>query len=344
MPAISVVVPVYNEETTVVPFLRRMEPVLERLGTYEILFSLDPSSDRTEEIIREQIARNPRIALLVFSRRFGQPAATLAGPFHCSGDTCVVIDVDLQDPPELIHEMCARIQQGFDVVYATRRSRKGETLAKRLVARLGYGLISAAADVEIPRNTGDFRVMTRRVIEELRRLSEGHGFLRGMVASVGFQQTFVEYDREERASGVSKYNRFTGSLKIGLNGIVGYSTYPLSFVLWSGFGIAVFSLITIAVMLLSKLVFRFDYPLGIPTITILVLFMGGVQLMAIGIIGEYLGRTYEEVLRRPRYIVDRAFNVSRADRDVAKVTAPFEELRTENFGSPLTPREAGRSE
>ena len=183
--------------------------------------------------------------------------------------------------------------------------------------------------------------MTRRVIEELRRLPETHGFLRGMVASVGFKQTHVQYDRDRRTADVSKYNRFTGSVKIGLNGLVGYSTYPLSLVLWSGFGIAAVSLALIVLMILTKIVFKIEYPLGIPTITILVLFMGGIQLIAIGIIGEYLGRAYEEVLRRPRYIVDHAVNVSRVRRDVAKVELPIDEPRSKDCDGRFTPRQAG---
>jgi dolichol-phosphate mannosyltransferase len=182
--------------------------------TYELVFALDPSPDRTEEVILEQIKRNPNIKLIVFSRRFGQPAATMAGIFSCQGDNCVVIDVDLQDPPELIADMYKKLQDGYEVVYAKRRSREGETLLKRLIAYVGYNVINKFSDVEIPRNTGDYRIMTRRVIEELARLNESHGFLRGLVAYVGFKQTFVEYDRDPRYSGIGNYNRFTGSLKV----------------------------------------------------------------------------------------------------------------------------------
>jgi len=258
--------------------------------------------------------RDPRIGLLVFSRRFGQPAATIAGIMNCRGAACVVIDVDLQDPPETILPMYARLGDGYDVVTARRSSRKGETAVKKLVAELGYSLINRISDVSIPRNTGDFRILSRRVIEELRGLGESHGFLRGLVSLVGFRQTFVEYERDAREAGTSKYNRYLGSLKIGFNGVFGFSTFPLSFLLWSGFGILLLSLLAIVYMVLTKLVIGENYPLGVPTITVLVLFLGGVQLMAVGVLGEYIGRIYDEVRRRPQFIVDRAINIALRDR------------------------------
>ncbi len=313
-PKLSVIVPVYKEEDNIRPFLGRIRPVLEQLGAYEILFCLDPCSDRTEEIIVEESVRDPRIGLLVFSRRFGQPAATIAGIMNCRGDACVVIDVDLQDPPETILPMVAKLDEGYDVVTARRSSRKGETAIKKLVAELGYSLINRISDVSIPRNTGDFRVITRRVIEELRGLGESHGFLRGLVSLVGFRQTFVEYERDAREAGISKYNRYLGSLKIGFNGVFGFSTFPLSFLLWTGFVILLMSLLAIVYMVVTKLVIGENYPLGVPTITVLVLFLGGIQLMAVGVLGEYIGRIYDEVRRRPQFIVDRATNITVRDR------------------------------
>ncbi len=313
-PKISVVVPVYKEENNIRPFLERIRPVLERIGSYEILFCLDPCPDRTEDVIIEEGTRDPRVGLLVFSRRFGQPAATMAGLLNCRGETCVVIDVDLQDPPEVIEAMYARLAEGYDVVTARRSSRKGETAIKKLVAELGYGLINRISDVAIPRNTGDFRIINRRVIEELRGVRESHGFLRGLVALVGFRQTFVEYERDARHSGDGNYNRYLGSLKIGFNGIFGFSTLPLSFLLWLGLAILIFSLMAIVYMIVMKMVIGVNYPLGIPTITVLVLFLGGIQLMAVGVLGEYIGRIYDEVRQRPHFIVDRAYNLILRDR------------------------------
>ena len=219
-PNISLVVPVYNEEANIRPFLTRVETLFSRMNlSYEIIFSLDPCSDRTEEIILEEINRNPNIKLIVLSRRFGQPAATMVGILTCSGETCVAIDVDLQDQPELIEQMYHKLNEGYEVVYAIRRSRKGETLIKRVIAYWGYLIINKLSDIKIPRNTGDFRIMTRRVIEELRHLNESHGYLRGLVAYIGFKQTYIEYDRDERQNGRGNYNRYIGSLTIGLNGL-----------------------------------------------------------------------------------------------------------------------------
>ena len=313
-PKISVVVPVYKEEANIRPFLDRMRPILDQVGSWEVLFCLDPSPDRTEAVIAAEAAQDARIGLLVFSRRFGQPAATIAGIMNCRGETCVVIDVDLQDPPEVILPMVAKLAEGYDVVTARRSSRKGETLIKKLVAETGYSLIDRISEMSIPRNTGDFRVITRRVIEELRFLGESHGFLRGLVSLVGFRQTFVEYEREARFSGTGNYNRYLGSLKIGFNGVFGFSTFPLSFLLWSGFGILLLSLLAIAYMFVTKLLIGQSYPLGVPTITVLVLFLSGIQLMAVGVLGEYIGRIYDEVRRRPQFVVDRTCNVAVRDR------------------------------
>jgi dolichol-phosphate mannosyltransferase len=306
--AISVVVPVYKEERNIVPFLHRLEPVLETMvDSYEVIFALDPCTDRTEEVILEQIKRNPRIKLLVFSRRFGQPAATMAGILSSIGQTCVVIDVDLQDQPELIATMHAKLAEGYEVVYARRRSRKGETLVKRVISHVGYAVINRMGDVQIPRNTGDFRIMTRRVIEELRGLNESHGFLRGLVAYVGFKQAFIEYDRDERFAGSGNYNRLTGSLKIGLNGLISFSSRPLQLMSLAGLVLAGFSFLIGGWYVLQKLA-GFDLTPGLSTTVLVVTFFSGVQLLALGLMGEYVGRIYDEVKQRPMYIVDRKIN------------------------------------
>ena len=304
-PSISVVVPVYKEEGNIRPFLQRTEAVLEKLGQpYEIVFCLDPSPDNTEAIILEEIARNPAIKLIVFSRRFGQPAATMAGILLCRGRTCVAIDVDLQDPPELIVPLYQKLNEGFEVVYAKRKSRKGETLIKRMISYVGYAVINRTSDVRIPTNTGDFRIMTRRVIEELRRLNESHGFLRGLVAYVGFKQTFVEYDRDPRYAGKGNYNRLTGSLKIGFNGIVSFSGRPLQMMSLVGFFVSLFSFCLGAWYVIQKLI-GIDLTPGLSTTVLVVTFFSGVQLLGLGLMGEYVGRIYDEVKRRPMYIVDK---------------------------------------
>ncbi len=312
-PAVSVVVPVYGEADNIRPFLRRLVPVLDKLGSYEVIFSADPCSDGTEEILEAEIERNPQLGMLVMSRRFGQPSAVIAGLHAARGDAVVVIDVDLQDPPELIAEMHARLRTGYDVVYAKRRSRKGETLIKKAVSSLGYRFINAISEVEIPRDTGDFRILSRRVVEEIKRLPEGHGFLRGLVAFVGHPQTFIEYDRDERAHGSGNYNRYLGSLKIALNGMVGFSNFLLTATLISGIAIAGLSLL-VALFIVATWAAGVRYPLGLPTLTVLALFLGGVQLVSIGILGEYVGRIYDEVKRRPGFIVERSVNVELPER------------------------------
>jgi glycosyltransferase involved in cell wall biosynthesis len=306
--ALSIVVPVYKEEANIRPFLQRTEAVMKTLGfAYEIIFSLDPSPDNTEAVICEEINRNPNIKLLVFSRRFGQPAATMAGILSSVGNACVVIDVDLQDQPELIEQLYAKLNEGYEVVYAKRRSRRGETLAKRIISYFGYAVINRLSDVQIPRNTGDFRIMSRRVIEELRRLNESHGFLRGLVAYVGFKQAFVEYDRDERFAGAGNYNRLTGSLKIGLNGLVSFSSRPLQLMSIAGFTLAAFSFLIGGWYLVQHLI-GIDLTPGLSTTVLVVTFFSGVQLLGLGLMGEYVGRIYEEVKRRPLYILDKKIN------------------------------------
>lgn len=306
---ISIVVPVYREETNIRPFLERTESVLDKLQIqYEILFCLDPSPDNTEQVILDEIKRNENIRLIKFSRRFGQPAATMAGIHLCKGDTCVVIDVDLQDQPELIEPMLEKWREGYKVVYAKRRTRKGETIFKRVISYLGYIIINKISDVAIPANVGDFRLMDRRVIDELKKLHESHGFLRGMVSYVGFKQTFIEYDRDERASGTSSYNRYLGSLKIAFNGIVGFSIKPLQLATIIGGIVAFGSFILGFWILIEKLFLHSELTPGLTWTIVLITFLSGVQLFSLGIMGEYIGRIYDEVKQRPPYIIERTEN------------------------------------
>lgn len=306
MQLISVVVPVYKEERNVTPFLAALRPILDQCGLeYEIIFALDPSPDRTEEVILEHRAVDARIRLLKFSRRVGQPMATLGGLEYSRGDAVVVIDVDLQDPPQLILEMIRKWREGWDVVMAQRRSRVGETWMKRLVSYVGYQIINRISDTPIPPNTGDFRLMSRRVVTEINRLNEGHGFLRGLVSVVGFRQTCIQFDRLARTEGQGHYNRFFGSLRIGFNGLVCFSSTLLNLSALAGFAIAGFSFCLGGIYAVMKLL-GFPFPLGNPTVVILMLFLGGIQLISVGILGAYIARIYDEVKRRPKFIVDRA--------------------------------------
>jgi glycosyltransferase involved in cell wall biosynthesis len=309
-PLISIIVPVYREETNIQPFLQRTESVMAKLDCpYEILFCLDPSPDNTEQVIIDEIKRNENIRLIKFSRRFGQPAATMAGIHLCKGDVCVVIDVDLQDPPELIEQMLEKWREGYKVVYAKRRSRKGETFLKTWISHFGYCVINKISDVAIPSDTGDFRLMDRRVIDEVKRLNESHGFLRGMVAFVGFKQTYVEYDRHERASGTSSYNRYLGSLRIAINGIVGFSIRPLQLASLLGGLIAAGAFLLGLWIMVEKFILKVEMTPGLTWTIVLITFLSGVQLLSLGIMGEYVGRIYEEVKRRPQYIVEKTENM-----------------------------------
>lgn len=305
---LSIVVPVYKEADNIKPFLLRTEAVMNKMNlSYEIIFALDPSPDATEAVILKEIERNQAIKLILFSRRFGQPAATMAGILNCCGKRCVVIDVDLQDPPEVIEQLYVKSLEGYEVVYAMRTSREGETIIKRAVSYFGYSVINRLSDVQIPRNTGDFRIMSRRVIEELRKLSESHGFLRGMVAFVGFKQAAVSYSRDARFAGTGNYNRLVGSLRIGLNGLVGFSSRPLQLMSMAGFVVAAISFLLGFWYLVQKMAGSNITP-GLPTTVLVVSFFSGVQLLALGVVGEYIGRIYDETKRRPMFIVDRKVN------------------------------------
>jgi glycosyltransferase involved in cell wall biosynthesis len=315
VPELSVVVPVYNEAGNVKEFLRRLVPILQEcVDSHEIIFAADPSTDGTEALILEARAGNDAVKLLEFSRRFGQPAATLAGIQFAAGHAVVVMDCDLQDPPELLIEMVARWRDGYDVVYAQRRERAGETLAKRTVAKSGYAFINRFSDVQIPRDTGDFRLLDRRVVDELSKFKEAHGFLRGLVALVGFKQTAVLFDRPARHSGSGNYNRFVGSLRIGFNGVVAFSSALLNLSTVLGFLAAALAFVTGFSYVVLKLA-GVEFPVGNATVVSLVLFTAGIQLICLGILGQYVSRIYEEVKERPRFIVARSYGWPALDSD-----------------------------
>jgi dolichol-phosphate mannosyltransferase len=301
---LTVVIPAYKEEANIERVYERLQPVLDGLSLdWELIFSVDPSPDRTEELILALRKKDERVKMLRFSRRFGQPMATLAGLEAASGEATIVIDCDLQDPPELIPELVERWHEGFDVVYAQRRTRAGETLPKRIVARLGYKIIARIAEVDIPPNTGDFRLMSRRVVDNVVALKEGHGFLRGLVGLVGFPQTSVLYDRDPREAGASKYNQFFGSLRIGLNGLIGFSRYPLQLISLVGLAFSVIAFV-LAIVYLGMKLGGFAFPIGNPTIVIVVAFFSGIQLLSLGVMGEYVGRIYDETRQRPKFIIE----------------------------------------
>jgi len=303
----SVVIPVYNEGKSVIPFLQRLLPTIQKISVQnEIIFVLDPSSDNTEEVLVGVSESTPNLKFIKMSRRFGQPAATMAGLAYATGNRVIVIDVDLQDPPELIIDLNNKMNEGFDVVYATRRTREGETFIKKIFANLGYRIINSLSDVQIPQNTGDFRIMSRRVVDEICALNDKHGFLRGLVAYVGFNQTGVLYDRDARHIGKGNYNRYLGSLKIGVNGLVGFSAKPLNLMSFAGGTIAALSFL-LGGWYAGQKIFGVSLTPGLSTTVILISFFAGIQLLSLGLVGEYISRIYDEVKDRPMYIVEKKF-------------------------------------
>jgi len=313
MSLVSIVTPVYNEVDNIRPFVDQMSGALAETGCeWEIVFVADPCTDGTIELIQELGVADPRIKLVELTRRFGQPTATLAGLDFASGDAVIVMDVDLQDPPRVATEMVQRWHQGAKLVLGQRSTRTGEPLMKKAVARSGYAFLSRFSEVPIPENTGDFRLMDRSVVQRVQMFPETHGFLRGLVALVGYQPEVVYFDRPARHSGQTKYNRWLGSVRIGLNGVVGFSTALLNLATLTGVLSAALAALTAMGYFVATLV-GFPFPIGNPTIVILLLLLGGLILMSLGILGMYVGRIYDEVKRRPRYIVRSTMNMRRYD-------------------------------
>jgi dolichol-phosphate mannosyltransferase len=306
MKTLSIVTPVYNEIESIDEFANRIETTMFAWSgkvDWELLFCVDPSTDGTEGFIESLHVREPRFKMVRFSRRFGQPTATMAGIELSTGNAVVVIDADLQDPPEVISQLIQEWLDGSKIVLAKRRSRTGEPALKKFVAKTGYSFLNKFAEVPIPENTGDFRLMDRQVVNELLKYRETNSFLRGLVSLVGFPVKTVEFDRPERFAGRTKYNAWIGSLKIGFNGVVGFSTALLSLSTILGFASSILSLVIGAGYGIAKIV-GVEFPIGNPTIVISVLFMGGMNLLTMGILGLYVGRIYDEVKQRPRYIVE----------------------------------------
>jgi dolichol-phosphate mannosyltransferase len=306
-PILSVVVPLYNEAGNVVRLLERVGAVLERLAVaydYEIVLVNDGSTDRTLAAIRDEMRRRPNIVLVNLSRNFGHQLAATAGIEIARGDAIVLMDGDLQDPPEIIEAFVHKWREGYDVVYAVRRTRQGESRFKLLTARVFYRIIKRLTNVAIPLDTGDFRLMSRRVVEALRRSPERHRFLRGMVSWVGFNQIAIAYDRDVRHAGTTKYP-LPKMIRFAMDGITSFSDIPLRFASYFGFTVSAVAFLYALVVIGFKL-FSLKPPAYTPgwaSTIVAVLFLGGVQLMSLGILGEYLGRVYDEVKGRPLYLI-----------------------------------------
>jgi polyisoprenyl-phosphate glycosyltransferase len=299
---ISLVVPAYNEADVLPEFLERAKAVLNATGlSWEIIFADDGSHDATAEFIRSQHHRDPRIGLISLSRNFGKEIAMTAGLDHSSGKAVIVIDADLQDPPELIPDMLALWGKGYDIVFARRTIREGETAFKRATAYLFYRVINMMVDRPIPPDVGDFRLMSRRAVDALLRTRERHRFMKGLFAWIGFRQTEVLYARSPRAAGQTKWN-YWRLWNFSIEGITSFSIGPLQFASYLGFLIAALAVIYGIVITLQTLLHGNSVP-GYPSLLVVILFLGGVQLLTLGIIGEYVGRIFNETKGRPLYLI-----------------------------------------
>ena len=309
-PTFSIVSPVYNEEPVLRELYRRVRDVMEQTGeTWELVLIDDGSKDGSADIIAALHEQDGRVRGVSFSRNFGFQVAVTAGLDHARGDAVILTDADLQDPPEVYPRMIAKWREGYDVVYGVRASREGETWFKLWTAKLFYRLIYRITSIEIPLDTGDFRLLDRDVVDAIGRMHERNRFLRGMVPWVGYKQIGVEYEREARYAGESKFSSVSQMLPFAIDAITSFSYFPLRLATFFGFGIAALSGLTILIVILLRLLDPHRPLLGQATTLIAVLFLGGVQLISLGIIGEYLGRIYDEVKGRPLYLVDEAWGV-----------------------------------
>jgi glycosyltransferase involved in cell wall biosynthesis len=303
-PTFTIIAPVYNEAESLPVLFPRLKEVMDTTGApWELILVDDGSQDGSTEFILNLAAQDERVRPVIFARNFGHQIAVTAGLDYSRGQAVVIIDADLQDPPEVILEMIQKWRNGAEVVYAVRTEREGETWFKTFTASLFYRLIYRITDVKIPLDTGDFRLMDRKVVNVMNSMREKHRFLRGMSAWVGFKQVGVEYKRSARFAGTTKYP-FRKMFKLALNAITGFSYFPLQMATYIGFVAAGISIVAIPIVAIARIVSNAAFT-GQATTLIAVLFLGGVQLISLGILGEYIGRIYDEVKGRPLYIVSK---------------------------------------
>jgi len=316
---LSVVVPAYNEEAVLEEFERRTREALTSLNqAYEMVFVNDGSTDGTLALIIRLRQANPNITLVNLSRNFGKEIALTAGLDQALGDVIVVIDADLQDPPELIGEMIEEWRKGYDVVYAQRLNREGESWLKKKTAATFYSLMQKLGPVRIPADTGDFRLMSRRVVDALTEMREQHRFMRGLFAWVGYPQKSIQFYRDARFSGDSKWN-YRKLWKLSLEGITSFSTFPLQIATYFGLIAAVLSFL-FGLVIVVKTLFFGEVVQGFPMMMTIIVLLGGIQLVALGMIGEYLGRVFNETKRRPLYFIERVEPSAGAQQIVAEAT------------------------
>ncbi|MES1199210.1 MAG: glycosyltransferase family 2 protein [Pseudomonadota bacterium] len=314
-PLVSLVVPVFNEEAVIPAFLERVRPLLGADATWEILFINDGSRDRTLEVLFASAEKDARIVVLNLSRNFGKEAALTAGIDHARGDALVILDVDLQDPPELIMDFLARWREGFDVVYGVRVDRSSDTWLKRATAGAYYRIFGALTETPVPQNVGDFRLVDRRVAEALRQLPERNRFMKGLFAWVGFPACAVPYTRPKRAAGESKF-RFRRLWNFALDGIVGFSAAPIKIWTYIGLGVGALAALYAGFIAIKTMIDGVDVP-GYASTMIAILLACALQLVSTGILGEYVGRLFTEVKQRPVYLLEGLYA-----RDAERTSAP----------------------
>lgn len=316
---ISVVVPLYNEQENIDALFRRLLAVLEALNTsYDVICVNDGSRDNTLKNLVEYHQLYPQIKVVNLSRNFGKDTAMSAGIDYSQGMAVIPIDADLQDPPELIAEMIEKWHEGYDVVYASRRVRIGESWFKRFSAEGFYQVINKLSRVSIPPNTGDFRLIDRRVVESIKKMPERQRFMKGIFAWVGYKQTSILFDREPRYQGQTKWN-YWKLWNFAIDGITSFSFLPLKVWTYVGLIIALVSLVYASFLILRTIIFGIDVP-GYASLMVAVLFLGGIQLLTLGIIGEYIGRVYEEVKGRPLYLVRDCYGFENREQLSDKIT------------------------
>jgi glycosyltransferase involved in cell wall biosynthesis len=321
-PLLSVVVPCMNEEQVLPETHRRLVSVLNQAPvSFEVIYVDDGSSDATPDVLRKLQEQHAHIRVVRFSRNFGHQVAITAGIEHAGGDAVVIIDADLQDPPAVILEFLAKWMDGYDVVYGVRREREGETPFKLWTAKLFYRFIGRLSDTNIPVDTGDFRLMDRRVVDALISMPERDRFVRGMVSWLGFSQTAVPYHREARAAGKTKYSLFK-MIRFALDGIFSFSILPLRLATWIGFAASGLSILGIIIVFLDKYFAVPGMVKGWSSTVVAVLFIGGVQLICLGLIGEYVGRIYGESKRRPLYVVRERMGFDTPSQVSPRATRP----------------------
>lgn len=299
---ISVIIPIYNEEENIRKLYERLTKVMRELNViYELIFVNDGSQDASLLLVKALASKNPEVKYLDFSRNFGHQIAVTAGLDKAIGDAVVIIDADLQDPPELIQEMYEKKKEGYEVIYAKRKNRKGESFLKLWTAKIFYRMLSKLTSISIPVDTGDFRMIDKKIVEVLRDMPEKNKFLRGQISWIGFNQTYVEYERQERNAGSTGYT-YRKMLNFALDGITAFSDVPLKIVTYFGFMVSGFAFLVAIYALYSKFISQ-NIVQGWTSLIITILFLGGVQMIAVGIIGEYLSRMNHNIRNRPLYII-----------------------------------------